>query len=128
MRLDFIYLIKSFVFSAEASEITESVSPGLRVLEEMNSNSLADLSPGYFNQRIVTGEGSSYEDGLVDGSGKRRWIFSNGDRYEGEFVKGKFQGVGKYFYADGSFYEGNFFLITNFMVRASGPLLTEPVT
>lgn len=34
------------------------------------------------------------------------FVFQNGDTYEGEWVKGKKQGIGKINYTDGSRYEG----------------------
>ena len=34
--------------------------------------------------------------------------FSNGDSYEGGYLKGKFEGQGQYTWKDGSFYKGEF--------------------
>ena len=41
-------------------------------------------------------------------SGEGVYIFSAGDRYEGEFLKDEFSGEGIYYFADGSVYEGEF--------------------
>ena len=35
-------------------------------------------------------------------------MYSNGDRYEGEFSQSKKVGIGKYFFKNGTIYEGNF--------------------
>ena len=35
-------------------------------------------------------------------------VFRNGDRYEGEFRRGAFEGTGTYLWRDGSRYEGEF--------------------
>ena len=37
-------------------------------------------------------------------------IYSNGDRYEGDFINGMFHGKGVFIWANGDRYEGNFFL------------------
>ena len=34
------------------------------------------------------------------------FTFSNGERYEGEFANGKFEGKGKYYYSNGDIYDG----------------------
>ena len=38
------------------------------------------------------------------------WQYRSGDRYEGDFSKGKRNGHGTYFFNDGTKYSGNFFL------------------
>ena len=35
------------------------------------------------------------------------YIFSNGERYEGQFVKGVREGVGKYTFFNGNYYQGD---------------------
>lgn len=35
-------------------------------------------------------------------------VFVNGDKYKGEYKNGKFHGKGKYVWANGSCYEGQF--------------------
>jgi len=42
---------------------------------------------------------------LQDGFGVETW--SDGSKYEGEYVAGKKQGKGKYIWADGSQYDGD---------------------
>lgn len=41
-------------------------------------------------------------------TGKGIYIFSNGDRYEGEFFENEFSGEGIYYFASGGVYEGEF--------------------
>ena len=36
------------------------------------------------------------------------YFYSNGNRYEGDFSKGKFNGLGKFYYKNGEVYEGTF--------------------
>jgi hypothetical protein len=39
-------------------------------------------------------------------TGKGKYIFSNGDYYEGDFFNGNFEGKGKMTKSNGSYYEG----------------------
>jgi hypothetical protein len=52
---------------------------------------------------IYTG---ALRDGVPDGKGV--YQYTNGDRYEGEFLAGRFEGHGIYRYPDGNYFEGDF--------------------
>jgi len=60
--------------------------------------------------KIIYVDGSIYE-GEVNGKstrhGKGKYIWSSGDIYEGNWVKGQIQGFGKMIYTNGDIYEGN---------------------
>ena len=45
-----------------------------------------------------------WHNNLFEGNGI--YIFSNGERYEGELLEGKKEGLGSFFYNDGNVYEG----------------------
>jgi hypothetical protein len=40
-------------------------------------------------------------------TGSGTYLFKNGEKYQGEFLKGTRNGFGKYFYQNGNIYEGN---------------------
>lgn len=56
----------------------------------------------------VWDSGNKYEGDFVKGkrTGHGTFTFANGDIYTGDFLDGKFSGHGKYTYADGDVYDG----------------------
>lgn len=36
------------------------------------------------------------------------YFYANGNRYEGDFIDGKYEGKGKYYYKNGDMFEGVF--------------------
>ena len=74
-------------------------------------------------QRMIKSEGLEYVEevrlpqdrtslftGYLDQDGKRKGhgikIFKNGDKYEGEWLRDKANGKGKFWHSDGDYYEG----------------------
>ena len=49
------------------------------------------------------------EENIIDilSMGIKKKLYNNGDSYEVQYVKGKREGKGKYFYKNGDKYEGN---------------------
>jgi hypothetical protein len=70
-----------------------------------------EFSDGKFNgYGKLTRDGAIYEgnhkNGIPDGKGK--WIYQNGNSYEGEIKENKLTGKGVYKYSDGTVIDGNF--------------------
>ena len=47
-----------------------------------------------------------WSDNIINGKG--RYVWKNGNRYEGDFINDKKEGKGIYFYANGDKYDGEF--------------------
>lgn len=65
----------------------------------------------------------NFKEGKFDGKGK--YTFQAGDVYEGNFSQDKFSGTGKYTFANGDIYEGDF---KNDLFHGKGKLKTAPAT
>lgn len=93
------------------------------ILKELNSRYKVELDKGYeiekkyFGKPITTSEIRTiqYNDRKYMGqvqdekeNGTGLLIFTNGDRYEGDFVKGEIAGRGIYTYSDGAIFKGEF--------------------
>ena len=63
-------------------------------------------SANIFAQTSPTPEHHCVSGNCLNGKGK--YTFANGDTYEGDFVKGKQQGLGKYIFKNGHIYTGQF--------------------
>ena len=97
-------------------EFREGRIEGRGVMED--TMSLVELSGRFENGKIVEGkaiekktgimfEGTFFDGQMYDGP-NCRLIFKNGDKYSGQFYRGKRTGEGKLEFVDGRVYEGTF--------------------
>lgn len=95
--------------NVEASVVHNEKAPLL--LGQSALSKLGNYSFDYSTNSLIIGNGSSYINsyGCVSGNcinGFGTYIFSNGDKYIGDFLDGKKYGRGTYTYLDGSKHEG----------------------
>lgn len=77
--------------------------------------------------KLEYSNGDKYEGNFKEGKfdGKGKYTFNGGDSYEGDFVQDKFSGKGKYTFSNGDVYEGDF---KNDLFDGKGKLKTQAAT
>ena len=99
--------VKNEILDFMAEEVTEAVVrfSGSKVGYHKYATLSGTLSRGQFSGVSWTYEGE-VEDGFLQGQGKMIW--SNGNEYEGGWLKTKRHGKGKYSWSNKSWYEGEY--------------------
>ncbi len=104
-----IFLIASFTLFLGNCSSSEEKTEGDSATKEVSAKCVSgDCKNG--SGVLEYSNGDKYEGDFKEGKfqGQGSYIFANGDTYKGAFAEDKFNGKGTYTFANGDVYEGNF--------------------